>query len=162
MALLQEMVPNVKGIIVGDPPPYRPEYRQVLQSLCDSLGLSSRVLFSTFRADVPVVMSALDVVVLASVTPEPFGRVLIEAMAAGKPVVATNCGAASEIVQDRVHGLLVPPADADAMAQAIAYLLMHRDEAEVMGRRGRSRVEAQFHLKQYVDGVQAIYEGLLH
>ncbi|MGC8785902.1 MAG: glycosyltransferase family 4 protein [Anaerolineae bacterium] len=162
MALLQEMVPNVKGIIVGDPPPYRPEYRQVLQSLCDSLGLSSRVLFNAFRVDVPVVMSALDVVVLASVTPEPFGRVLIEAMAAGKPVVATNCGAASEIVQDGVHGLLVPPADANAMAHAIAYLLMHRDEAEVMGRRGRSRVEAQFHLKQYVDGVQAIYEGLLH
>jgi glycosyltransferase involved in cell wall biosynthesis len=161
MALLLEMVPNVKGIVVGDPPPYRPEYRQVLQSLSDSLGLSDRIFFSAFRADVPVVMSALDVVVLASVSPEPFGRVLIEAMAAGKPVVATNSGAAPEIIEDGVHGFLIPPADAGAMARAIAYLLTHPDEAAAMGQRGRNRVQTQFHLKQYLEGVQAVYESLL-
>lgn len=161
MSLLQQAIPNIKGIVVGDPPPYRPEYRQTLQSLVESLGLSDRILFRAFCADMPAVMSALDVVVLASVTPEPFGRVLIEAMAAGKPVVATNSGAAPEIIEDGVHGLLVPPADAEAMARAIAYLLTHRDEAEAMGQKGQSRVQARFHLGQYSNGVQAVYESLL-
>lgn len=161
MALLQQMVPNVRGIVVGDPPPYRPEYRETLRSLADSLGLSNRILFRPFCVDVPVVMSALDVVVLASVTPEPFGRVLIEAMAAGKPVVATDSGAAPEIIEDGVQGLLVPPADAEAMARAIAYLLIHREEAEAMGRKGQRRVWERFHLNQYVEGVQTVYESLL-
>jgi len=161
MPLVKNAVPNVKGIVIGDPVPYEPGYRQLLLALCDELGLSKHVIFSEFRQDVPIVMSALDVLVLASITPEPFGRVLIEAMAAGKPVVATDAGATREIVEDGVHGLLVPPGDAQALADAIIRILTHRDLAAAMGQAGQARVRARFDVQQHVDGVQAVYHQLL-
>jgi glycosyltransferase involved in cell wall biosynthesis len=133
----------------------------VLIALRNELALADRVEFSGFRMDIPVVMSALDILVLASTSPEPFGRVLIEAMAAGKPVIATDAGAAREIIEDGVHGLLVPPGDAEAMARAMIYLLTHRDTAILMGQRGQDRVRERFSAQQYVDGVQSVYRELL-
>lgn len=161
MALIREMVPKAKGIIVGDPPPNKPQYLEMLLSLRDQLGLKDCTIFSGFRMDVPVVMSALDVVVLASTSPEPFGRVLIEAMAAGKPVVAADAGAVREIVENGVQGLIVPTGDALALAHAVAHLLIHRDLAMTMGQQGQARVREKFSLQQYVNGVQLVYRELL-
>nr|MBC7244131.1 glycosyltransferase family 4 protein [Chloroflexota bacterium] len=161
MAQVREVVPNAKGVIVGDPPPHKPQYRDTLLALCDELGLKDHTIFSGFRVDVPLVMSALDVVVLASTSPEPFGRVLIEAMAAGKPVVATDGGAVREIIEDGVQGLVVPPRDPAALARAITYLLTQRDLAKAMGQRGQAKVRERFSLQQYVDGVQAVYREVL-
>jgi glycosyltransferase involved in cell wall biosynthesis len=161
MALVRDAVPNVKGIVIGDPVPYDPNYRNLLLALCDELGLSKHVIFSEFRQDLPAVMSALDVLVLASTSPEPFGRVLIEAMTAGKPVVATDAGAVREIVEDGVHGLLVPPGEVQALARAIVHVLTHRDMAVAMGQEGQARVRERFDVQRYVDGVQAVYRDLL-
>ncbi|MGQ9492140.1 MAG: glycosyltransferase family 4 protein [Anaerolineae bacterium] len=161
MAQVKEVVPNVKGVIVGNPPPNKPQYLDILLALRGELGLENRVIFSGFRTDVPLVMSALDVLVLASTSPEPFGRVLIEAMAAGKPVVAADGGAVREIIDDGVHGLVVPPSDPAALACAIAHLLTQRDQAKAMGQRGQVRAREKFSLQQYVDGVQAVYREVL-
>jgi glycosyltransferase involved in cell wall biosynthesis len=161
MALVKDAVPNVRGIVIGDPVPYDPDYGNLLPALCDELGLSKHVIFSEFRQDMPTVMSALDVLVLASISPEPFGRVLIEAMAAGRPVVATDAGAVREIVEDGVHGLLVPPGDVQALAGAIVHILTHRDLAVAMGQEGQARVRERFDVQRYVDGVQAVYRDLL-
>jgi glycosyltransferase involved in cell wall biosynthesis len=87
--------------------------------------------------------------------------VLIEAMAAGKPVVATDAGAAREIVQHGVEGLLVPAGDAQALAGAVVRLLSDPDLAQTMGQRGQTTVRERFGVQQYVDGVQAVYRGLL-
>jgi len=106
-------------------------------------------------------MSALDVLVLASTSPEPFGRVLIEAMAAGKPVVATDAGAVREIMTDGVHGLLVPQGDVQALARAIVDVLTDRDLAAAMGQEGQRRATERFGVQQYVDGVEAVYRDLL-
>jgi glycosyltransferase involved in cell wall biosynthesis len=129
--------------------------------LRDELGLVDRVAFSGFRMDVPVVMSALDILVLASASPEPFGRVLIEAMAAARPVVAADAGAAREIIEDGVQGLLVPPRDAEAMARAIIHLRTHRDAAILMGQKGQDTVQERFGMQQYRDNVQSVYRELL-
>lgn len=161
MALVREAVPRAKGVVIGEPVPYDLDYNRLLRALCAELGLSEHVIFSGFRQDVPAVMSVLDVVVLASTSPEPFGRVLIEAMAAGKPVVATSGGATREIVEHGTHGLLVPPGDAHELAQAIIRVLTDRDMAAAMGKQGRARVRERFNMRQLVDGVQAIYEELL-
>jgi glycosyltransferase involved in cell wall biosynthesis len=161
VAKVEEAVPAARGIVVGDPPPDRPGYRGELEMLRDDLQLTNKVMFSPFRMDVPVVMSALDVLVLASTSPEPFGRVLIEAMAAGKPVVAADSGAAREILEDGVQGLLVPPGDVEALASAVTRLLTEPQLAHAMGQRGRKRVGERFGIRQYVEGVQAAYRELL-
>lgn len=161
MALIREVVPKVKGIIVGEPPRNKPEYLEDLVALRDSLGLGDCTILSGFRMDVPAVMSALDVLVLTSTSPEPFGRVLIEAMAAGKPVVAADAGAVREIIEDGVHGFLVPAGDAVALAYAVIHLLTHRDLGFIMGQNGQARVRERFNLQQYVSGVQRVYCELL-
>lgn len=161
MAQVKEEVPRAKGIVVGEVAAENPGYLDVLLALRDDLGLAHCVDMAGFRMDVPVVMSALDVLVLASTSPEPFGRVLIEAMAAGKPVIATDAGAAREIIEDGVHGLLVPVGDAASMARAIIYLLTHREIALLMGQKGQTRVRERFGMQQYTDGVQRVYRELL-
>ncbi|MBM4428730.1 MAG: glycosyltransferase family 4 protein [Chloroflexi bacterium] len=161
MRLVEDAVPSARGIVVGDPVPYALDYRDSLFALHEEFGLSERVIFHPFRRDLPQVMSALDVVVLASTSPEPFGRVLIEAMAAGKPVVATDAGGVREIVQDGVQGLLVPPGDAAALGRAIIEVLTRPEQAAAMGRAGQARVKERFNIQQYVDGVQAVYRQLL-
>ena len=161
MAQVRDVVPQAKGIVVGEVAAENPSYLDVLLNLRNELALADRVEFSGFRMDVPAVMSALDVLVLASTCPEPFGRVLIEAMAAARPVIATDAGAAREIIEDGVQGLLVPPGDAGAMAGAIIYLLTHRDRAAVMGQNGQKRVSERFGMQQYSDGVQGVYRELL-
>ncbi len=161
MALVMEAVPQARGVVIGDPVPYDERYRGALLALRDELGLGTNVRFHPFQQDVPSTMSALDLVVLASTSPEPFGRVLIEAMAAGKPVVATDAGATREIIEDGTHGLLVPAGDAQALAKAIVRILTNPDRAEAMGGKGRERVQSQFGIQQYVSGVQAVYRELL-
>ncbi|UCC77604.1 MAG: glycosyltransferase family 4 protein, partial [Anaerolineales bacterium] len=161
MALVREAVPRAKGVVIGEPVPYDSDYDLLLRTLCEKLGLSEHVIFSGFRQDVPAVMAVLDVVVLASTSPEPFGRVLIEAMAAGKPVVATSEGATREIVEHGTHGLLVPPGDAQELAHAIIRVLTDREMAVAMGTQGRVRVRERFNMRQLVDGVQAVYDELL-
>jgi glycosyltransferase involved in cell wall biosynthesis len=161
MAQVGDVVPQAKGIVVGEVAAEHPGYLDVLLALRNELALADRVVFSGFRMDVPVVMSALDILVLASTSPEPFGRVLIEAMAAGKPVVATDAGAAREIIEDGVQGLLVPPGESEAMARAIIYLLTHGGTAILMGQKGQARVRERFSAQQYADNVQSVYRELL-
>jgi glycosyltransferase involved in cell wall biosynthesis len=162
MARVKDELPGAKGVIVGDPPPGKPECRERLLALSGELALSENLVFSAFYMDVPAIMSALDVLVLASTSPEPFGRVLIEAMAAGKPVIASDAGAAREIIENGVQGLLVPAGDAEALAHAIVHLLTHRDVATIMGQKGRARVRERFGMQAYVEGVQAIYREVLN
>jgi glycosyltransferase involved in cell wall biosynthesis len=161
LAQVRRAVPRAKGIVVGGSVPYEPGYRDQLLALGQALGLSGNVAFHDYRPDVPRLMSALDVLVLPSVSPEPFGRVLIEAMAAGKPVVATDAGATPEVIDDGEQGLLVPANDAQSMAAAVTRLLLDSSLATSMGQKGRRRVEARFTAQHYVDGVQAIYREVL-
>src|SRR5262249_57484052 len=86
--------------------------------------------FSRYRADVQRVMAALDVVIHASTDPEPFGRVLLEGMAMGKAVIATDLGGPREIIEHGVSGFLVPPGDAVALAAAVETLIADPSVAE--------------------------------
>jgi len=161
MAVIRERLPQARGVVIGDPVPYDLAYRDRLLALRDELILSQQVSFHGFRQDLPGLMAALDVLVLASISPEPFGRVLIEAMAAATPVVATDAGATREIVQHGAEGLLVPAGDAQALATAVVQLLSDPDLAEAMGRRGQETVRERFSVQQYVGGVEAVYRQLL-
>jgi len=161
MSQVVRNVPKVRALIVGDPEPYCLDYFEELQSLVESLGLSGRVIFAGHRSDVPRLMRALTVLVHSSSEPEPFGRVIIEGMAVGLPVVATRAGAVPEIIEDGVSGILVPPRDPNAMAEAVISLLRDPQRVSSIGKAARRRVEELFTVQQYLAGVEQVYQQVL-
>jgi glycosyltransferase involved in cell wall biosynthesis len=131
-----------------------------LRAYAAGRGVDDLVAFEGFRADVAAVLADLDVFVLPSLW-EGFGLVLLEAMAAGRPVVASNVGPIPEIVVDGVTGLLVPPGDAAALAEALVRLLRDPELAAAHGRAGRARVERELRLDTMVRRTEALYDELL-
>ena len=108
----------------------------------------------------PARMEFMDIVVHAANSPEPFGMVVIEGMAMGKPVVATRAGGPLDIVVDGKTGFLVPVGDAEALAGAVITLLRDPGLSTTMGAAGRERVEKMFDNRLYADRVQGIYGNL--
>jgi glycosyltransferase involved in cell wall biosynthesis len=135
-------LPGVSCIVVGDALFGEQAYAVSLGKLVEELGLADRVRFLGQRSDVPTLMRAVDVMVHPSIDPEPFGRTLVEAMLAGVPVIATDAGAASDILEAGRAGTLVPPNDPDALAVAISHVLTKPDglteQLEYASRRARS------------------------
>jgi glycosyltransferase involved in cell wall biosynthesis len=131
-----------------------------LQAAAAERGVDHLVTFEGFRADVAQVMADLDVFVLPSLW-EGFGLVLLEAMAAGRPVVASAVGPIPEIVVDGVTGLLVPPGDPAALAEAVIKLLRDPELAAAFGRAGRARAERELRLDTMVERTEALYDELL-
>jgi glycosyltransferase involved in cell wall biosynthesis len=163
LARVAPQVSNLKALIVGDAdPPTETTYRERLRALTEQLGLADIVRFTGFCSDISAVMASLDVLVHSSSSPEPFGIVVIEGMAAGKPVIATRAGGVLDIIEDGTNGLLVPIGDEHAMADAILNLAHHRDLAVRLGTRARECVATRFTAAQYAQAVQAIYQNLVH
>lgn len=110
---------DVVVILVGDALFGEQEYVKDLHEKVIALGLENRVKFLGFRADIPQLMAVCDLVAHTSIAPEPFGRVIIEAMLCGKPVVAAQAGGAIELVQDGINGFLVTPGKPQELARVI-------------------------------------------
>jgi glycosyltransferase involved in cell wall biosynthesis len=142
-------------VLVGDGP-----LRKRVEQMADELGLKKRVRFLGKRNDVPAILAGLDIAVLSS-TSEGLSNVILESMAAGRPVVATDAGGSSELVSNGVNGYLVPPADSRAMAEAIERLLRNPREAIEMGRMGKSMVQDKFSQKHMVENYEKLYLSLL-
>jgi glycosyltransferase involved in cell wall biosynthesis len=147
--------PDAHLLVVGDGP-YRPE----LEQHAARLGLDRQVRFTGLRRDVPAVLAEAEVVVVPSLT-EGLSNSLLEAMAAGVPVVATRVGGNPELVVDGEHGLLVPPADPAALATAVERLLGEAATAARLARAARERVAARFSLERMVRETARLYERLL-
>ena len=152
---VQDTMPGVHWVLVGDG-----ELRSELEAQCRSLGLKSRAHFTGWREDVPDVLALCDLFVLPSVV-EHFGRVLIEAMAMGKAVVATDAGGVPEIVIQGETGLLVPPAQPKDLAEAVVTLLEDAPRAHRLGMAGRRRAETMFSLSRHVEAVETLYREVL-
>jgi glycosyltransferase involved in cell wall biosynthesis len=161
LAELAPRYPRLRGVIIGAPEANSQAYADELRSLTRELGLESIVSFTGFRQDIPRLLRGADILVHASIQPEPFGRVLIEGMAASAAVIGTASGAVPEIIEDGVTGLLIAPADPKAMARAIAWLLDHPERAAALRGAGRRAVEERFSIHQYVRAVECVYEKVL-
>lgn len=147
-------------VVVGDAVFAEDAWREdALRRSVKDAGLEEHVRFTGFRRDVPGVMRGLDVLVLAS-DAEPCGRVLFEAMASGTAVVATSTGGTPEIVRDGVEGVLVPPRDAGALAEAIGALLADPGRRARLGEAGLARVRAEFTIERYVARTVAVYDDV--
>ena len=139
-------VPDAHALLVGGALFGEEDYEASLRETASRLGLEKRVHFLGFRRDIPALMLTCDVIVHTSVAAEPFGRVIVEGMLAGKPVVATRAGAAPEIIEDQRSGLLVPAGDAKALAESLLMLQQHPDTAALLARQGRERAHTSFAL----------------
>jgi glycosyltransferase involved in cell wall biosynthesis len=152
---ITETVPNVKFLLVGDGP-----LRHQYEEMASDLDVKKDVLFLGKRNDVPAIISNLDVSVQSS-TSEGLSNVILESMAAGKPVIATNVGGNPEMVVNDITGYLVPPADSSAMAGAITALLQEPDKAKAMGAAGKRLVEEKFSKKAMVEKYENLYKSLI-
>lgn len=139
--------PDARAWIIGGPAVNKPDYLPGLQVRCGALGIAERVEFMGIRHDIPDLLRQAALLVLPSVTPEPFGRTVVEAMAAGCPPVATAAGGPLESVEDGVSGLLVMPDDPTALAEAIKGLLADPVRARRLGCAGRQRALDYFSLE---------------
>ena len=135
-------------------------YEQELREQASLFGAGDCIRFLGFRDDVDNVMHSLDALLLPSDN-EPFGRVIIEAMRAGRPVVATNAGGVPEIVIDGETGYLVPVGGVDAMVDALQRLAMQPRLREEMGERARLRVMEHFTIEATARGVRAVYDDVI-
>jgi glycosyltransferase involved in cell wall biosynthesis len=160
-AKVHKRFPRTRFQIIGAALFKEQQYEEEMRNMARTLGLEHAVEFTGFRNDVPDLMRQLDILVHASTTGEPFGQVIVQGMAAGKPVVATNGGGVPEIVMNGVTGLLVPMADAPAMSSAICALLDSPETAAAMGRAGRLRVLEHFTIERSARKVEAAYAQVL-
>jgi L-malate glycosyltransferase len=132
-------------------------YLAHLHDLAQAAGVGDRVSWLGEREDVPELMRALDALLLPS-WEEPFGRALIEAMALGVPVLATDVGGPREIVEDGREGYLLPPRNPGAWAQAVRRVVERPDRGLELGMAGRSRVERQFTVQRHVADTLGVYQ----
>lgn len=148
-------VPQAHLVLVGSAMFDDGGFETMLRRDVVTRGISNRVHFMGFRSDVATLMAGVDMIVHASTAPEPFGRVIAEAMMAGTPVIASAAGGAIEIVEDGT-GLLVPPGDADALAMAIRRVIDDPAAAAAMAGRARAMAVTRFALPVAVARTDAV------
>ncbi len=156
--IVAKSFPRARLSIVGKISSGQENYFRELQGLVRRLGLEDRIDFPGHESDVPQLLSQTDLAVLPSTGQEAFGRVLIEAGAAGVPVVATRVGGMAEVVVDRKTGWLVPPADPISLGAAMVTLLKDRRLAAELARAARRRVESLYPLERMVDQTLEVYK----
>jgi len=149
--LVVQRLPDVRFVILGEG-----ELREQLERLVRDYHLEKHVLLPGFRTDVLGCLKSFDIFVMSSVT-EGLGTSLLDAMACARPIVATRAGGIPEVVEDGVTGMLVPPRDHKAMADAIGALIGERDRRAVMGGAGLARVTERFSVERMIAGTAAVY-----
>ncbi len=155
-SLLEDILPECHVVIVGDGP-----RRPFLEDIATRLGVRTRVHFVGEMADIRVPLALMDVFVFTSRWPEAFGLTLVEAMAAGKPVVATQAGAVPEVIRHGVDGWLVPSDDPASMAEGIVRLVRDHAVASQLGRQAHIRVRDTFSLDRMATEVEAVYQEVV-
>jgi glycosyltransferase involved in cell wall biosynthesis len=146
--------PEARFVLVGDG-----ELRPTLEAQARMLGVADRVVFTGFREDVPALLAGMDIVALPSLN-EGMGRVLVMAMALGKPVVATRVGGVPELLQEGAAGTLVPPGDPGALGEAVRELLRDPTRATALGEAGRRRA-ARYGATAMVEALTQLYREVV-
>lgn len=149
-----ESFPETIFLIVGDG-----DLRQELENLSKQLGVDNKVIFAGFCQDIPLIQSIFDIFILPSLS-EGFGLVIIEAMAMGKPIIATNVGGIKEILAEGKTGLLIPSKAPDELAAKIIYLLNNQEEANRLGRAAKEESQ-KYDLNRHISLLKDQYSQLI-
>lgn len=160
-SLLRDKFPNARFLCVGSPFPGNESHLEKLFELIQELALDDYVLYTGDVEDVKVAIAALDILVLSSVQPEPFGGVVVEAMALSRPVIATRTGGSVEQVVDDVTGYLVEPGDSKSMAIGIEKLLESPEHRRIFGENGRARFMDNFEFEPFYQKILGLYKQVI-
>lgn len=152
---------NVTALLVGDALFGEQAYVDRLHEQINQAGLENRIQFLGFRSDIPALMSACDLVTHTSIAPEPFGRVIVEAMLCGKPAVATAAGGAIELVEHGKTGWLVPPNDALALAEVINDCRQHPEQTAAIARQGQIEASQRFNLSEIQQQIDRLLQQVV-
>ncbi|MBF0385591.1 MAG: GT4 family glycosyltransferase PelF [Candidatus Omnitrophica bacterium] len=154
-------IPFAKIWIIGESPQKKPGYRKELELLVRHLGIERNVEFLGNRKDIPELLAKTDVLVMSSIEPESFGRVILEGQAVGVPVIATKVGGVVDIIDHEVNGLLVAPKDVEAMANQVIRVIKNKDIADTLVRNAKEKIKNNFLLEHMAEKTIAVYEELL-
>jgi glycosyltransferase involved in cell wall biosynthesis len=160
--ILQEF-PEAKFLVVGakvNPGGHEEKIPEEIMNLIDELDLKGSVICTGFRNDVPAVLKSLDVLVLPSIR-ESFGLILIEAMAAGTPVVSTVSEGPQDIIEDGISGFLVPVMDFKAIADSVSLILKDREKARQLAANAQKRAAEFFNLDLQAKKVENVFDELI-
>jgi glycosyltransferase involved in cell wall biosynthesis len=159
---VKRFYPDIKCLIVGSVCKGAEVYKTELDKYIKDNDLGENFIFTGFRKDIPNILNVLDILLHASIEPEPFGRVILEGMAACKPIIAINAGGIPEIVINRETGILVPINDYQGIAENIHYFLSNPDKAKEMGQKGKERLINEFSNEKTVREIEKIYEEIFN
>jgi glycosyltransferase involved in cell wall biosynthesis len=154
-----QSVPHLHAVFVGGSLFEERAYEEALRQRVLDAGLGERCHFLGFRSDVPALMKAVDIVAHTSISAEPFGRVVVEGMLSGRPVVATRAGGVLEIIDDGETGLLVTPDSVEDLARALNLLLEEPETRQHLAASGNAAARTRFSLAACVSQVDAIIES---
>lgn len=151
---------NIKLVFVGAPPPNQEKFQEDLEERITSFKLNDKVLIIPFQNEIHKIWQAIDIAVVPSTEPEPFGMVAIEAMLAHKPIVASNHGGLTEIIENNATGFLVTPNSVQDLVIALEKLIQNEVLRKEMGEKGYLRVTTAFSVEQYVDSFEKFFEKI--
>jgi glycosyltransferase involved in cell wall biosynthesis len=152
---------NVICMLIGDTSHNDISYRQVLAEIISKFKLENHVVFTGYRKNVFDYINALDVMIHTSIEPEPFGRVLIEAMAMKTPLIGARAGAVPEIILNKETGLTFEPHDAQELANSVIFILDNPDKALKMSEAGYRRLHENFQISENTRKTEELYDYLL-
>lgn len=161
-ALLKDRFPEARFLLIGSPFPGNEEHLKNLRVLISELGIEQSVVYTGDVEDIKAAYAALDISVLPSARPEPFGGVVIESMAFGKPVIGTRIGGTIEQIDDARTGLLIEPNDPQALADAIEKLLKDPQGRMAMGKLGYERFMSHFEFEEFFGKIMQLYTQQAH
>jgi glycosyltransferase involved in cell wall biosynthesis len=147
--------PAIRLLLIGEGP-----YKETLKKTVSDMNLIDTVIFAGYVESLPETLSSATMFVLPTLS-EGCPLTIMEAMALELPVIASSVGAIPELVLNKHNGILVPPGDPNALADAIIHLLSHPDEAKKMGQKGKERIHAIFHPKKGIEQIESLYERLV-
>jgi glycosyltransferase involved in cell wall biosynthesis len=157
---IQEKIPDIKCLFVGGEFVNEKWYQEELYRYVQENHLENTIIFTGFRRDIPELLSLFDVFVLPSLW-EGLPSSILEAMAMKKPVIASSVGGIPEVVKHEETGVLIPPQDSKALADAIIFLLNNPDIAVKIGQAGYNRVQDFFSIESVVARIESVYARLI-
>ena len=153
--------PKVKFTIVGDVISEKEErYKKTLKRFVKKNNLEKVVFFTGFRENISQIITDLNIIVHTSIKPDPLPTVIIEAMALGKPVIATNVGGVHELINHNLNGLIIPPKDPQKLSQAILKMLNNPELIKKMGKEGMIIADKKFGPIQNISKINNIYQNI--
>ena len=146
---------DVNVLLIGDGPD-----KERLKKLCSTLGLSKNVVFAGSVTDTSKALSIMDIFVLPSIK-EGLGLSLAEAMASGRPCIASRVGGIESLIEDGVTGMLVEPGNPEDLARAVKYMLTNKDKTEIFKEKAREKVINDFNIEEMTARIEKMYEDIL-